>query len=210
MSDDINVNKITDKHKRRAEHIEDRLEKQGMGRDHAKKEALHRAVDELGYSAGGPHAAGESAKHANHERDTGSAATKSPTPANPEPGEDRGGPTRKSPPRRHSRPHPHITKLSRHDFRKRLSTGEVETLEILGREFQPGAGAHFSDDRTGDWTTHPKDVTVISHSRIVVERATHRDVPSDAPGPVAATLRVIVTCPYLPPVTHDATIEFLD
>src|SRR4051812_38232363 len=110
-------------------------------------------------------------------------------------------------------PHPRITKLGRHDFKKRLGPGEAETLEILGREFQPGAGVHLSDDRTGEWTTHPKDVTVTSHSRIVVERATHRDVPSvgeDEPGPVGATLRIIVTCPYLPPVTNDMTIAFLD
>jgi len=69
MSDELDVNQISDKQKRRAEHIEDRLEKQGMGHDHAKKEALRQAVDELGYSAGGAHAAGDSPKHANHERD---------------------------------------------------------------------------------------------------------------------------------------------
>lgn len=69
MSDDINVQKVSDKHKRRAEHIEDKLEKQGMGHDHAEKEALRQAVDELGYSAGGSQAAGEPHKHANHERD---------------------------------------------------------------------------------------------------------------------------------------------
>jgi hypothetical protein len=92
----------------------------------------------------------------------------------------------------------------------------VETLEILGHEFQPGAGVHLRDDRTGDWTTHPKDVTVISPSRILVERAIHRDVsPRGAEGegeprPVAATLRVTVSCPYLPPATNDITIEFLD
>jgi hypothetical protein len=69
MSDDINVNKISDKHKRRAEHIEDKLVKQGMGHDHAKKEALRQAVEELGYSDGGPHAAGEPPKHASHVDD---------------------------------------------------------------------------------------------------------------------------------------------
>lgn len=109
-------------------------------------------------------------------------------------------------------PHPSITRLGRHEFRKRLGRGEAESLEILGREFQPGAGVHLRDDRTGEWTTHPRDVTVTSHSRIVVERATHRDVPSeggDESGPVAATLQVIVTCPHLPPVVNDVTIEFL-
>lgn len=83
-------------------------------------------------------------------------------------------------------PHRSIARLGRHDFMKRLGPGEAETLEILGREFQPGAGVRLSDDRTGEWTTHPEDVTVVSPSRIVVERATHRDVPSgvgDGPGP---------------------------
>jgi len=69
MSDDINVHKVSDKQKRRAEHIEDKLEKQGMGRDHAEKEALRQAVDELGDSSGGGHSAGDSHKHANHEGD---------------------------------------------------------------------------------------------------------------------------------------------
>jgi len=69
MTDDINVHKVSDKQKRRAEHIEDKLEKQGMGRDHAEKEALRQAVDELGYNQGGTNAAADSPKHANHERD---------------------------------------------------------------------------------------------------------------------------------------------
>jgi hypothetical protein len=57
---------------------------------------------------------------------------------------------------------------------------------------------------------------VISRSRIVVERATHDDVPSvgdpdeGGTGPLAATLRVTVTCPYLPPVTNPFTVGFLD
>jgi hypothetical protein len=69
MSDNINIKKVSDKHKRRAAHIEDKLEKQGMGRDHAEKEALRQAVDELGHGAGGTNAAADSPKHANHERD---------------------------------------------------------------------------------------------------------------------------------------------
>jgi len=69
MSEDIQVNKVSDKQARRAEHIEDKLEKKGMGRDQAEKEGLKQAVDESGYSAGGANAAGESSKHANHERD---------------------------------------------------------------------------------------------------------------------------------------------
>ena len=112
------------------------------------------------------------------------------------------------------RPHPSIAGLDHHDFRKRLGPEGFETLEIAGAEFEPGAGVHLNDDRTGDWTTHPKDVTVASHSRIIVERATHADVPAGGPsgesGPVAATLRVTVTCPNLPPVTSPFTIEFID
>jgi len=68
MADDINVHKISDKHRRRSEHIEDKLERQGMGHDQAEEEALRQAVDELGPSAGGAHAAADSPKHANHER----------------------------------------------------------------------------------------------------------------------------------------------
>jgi hypothetical protein len=111
-------------------------------------------------------------------------------------------------------PHPSIAGLDHHDFRKCLGPDAFETLEVRGAEFQPGAGVHLSDDRTGQWTTHPKDVTVVSPSRFVVERATHADVPaggaSGERGPVAATLRVTVTCPNLSPVNNSFTIEFLD
>jgi len=69
MSERIDVNKVSDKDKRRAEQIEDKLEQKGVGQDQAKKEGLRQAVAERGYSAGGPNAAGESSKHANHERD---------------------------------------------------------------------------------------------------------------------------------------------
>jgi len=69
MSDDINIHKVSDKQKRRAEHIADKLEDKGLGHDQAKKEGLHQAVEELGYSAGGTHAAGDSPKHASGERD---------------------------------------------------------------------------------------------------------------------------------------------
>ncbi len=67
MSDEINVNKVSDKHKRRAEHIEHKLEKKGMGHDQAEKEGLRQAVDEMGYSAGRGNAAADSGKHANHQ-----------------------------------------------------------------------------------------------------------------------------------------------
>jgi len=69
MSDNIDVNKVSDKQARRAEHIEDRLEGKGLGHDQAEKEGLRQAVEETGYSAGGANAAGEGSKHADHERD---------------------------------------------------------------------------------------------------------------------------------------------
>jgi len=69
MSDDINVHKVSDQQKRRAEHIADKLEDKGLGHDQAEKEGLRQAVEERGYSAGGAHAAADSPKHANHERD---------------------------------------------------------------------------------------------------------------------------------------------
>jgi len=69
MSEDIRVNKVSDKQARRAEHVEDKLEKKGMGRDQAEKEGLEQAIREQGYSDGGANAAAESSKHANHERD---------------------------------------------------------------------------------------------------------------------------------------------
>jgi hypothetical protein len=69
MSDDVNVNKVSDKLKRRAEHIRDDLEAKGLGRAQAEQEAMRRALDEQGYAAGGSNTGGESSKHANHERD---------------------------------------------------------------------------------------------------------------------------------------------
>ena len=57
MSEHIDKNKIDDKTKRRAEHIEDRLEKKGMGRDEAEKRAIAEAMSEHpkpgGSSSGG-------------------------------------------------------------------------------------------------------------------------------------------------------------
>lgn len=69
MSEDIKVNKVSDAQKRRAEQIEHKLEKKGLGRDHAEKEALRQAVEETGYSTGGANSAGDTPKHANQERD---------------------------------------------------------------------------------------------------------------------------------------------
>lgn len=69
IGETVDVNKLSDRDKRRAEHIEDKLEEKGLGRDHAEKEALKEVVAERGYSAGGAHAASDTPKHANHERD---------------------------------------------------------------------------------------------------------------------------------------------
>jgi len=69
MSDDINVHKVSDKQERRAEHLKDKLERKGLGRDQAEKEGMRQAMDELGPSSGGSHAAADRPKHANHERD---------------------------------------------------------------------------------------------------------------------------------------------
>jgi len=69
MSDELDVNKISEKQKHRADQIKDRLENQGMGQDQAEKEGLRQVVAEQGQSASGANAAGESSKHANHERD---------------------------------------------------------------------------------------------------------------------------------------------
>jgi len=69
MSETIDVNKVSDKDRRRAEHIEDKLEEKGLGRDQAEKEGLRQAVGERGLGAGGSNAAGEASRHANHEQD---------------------------------------------------------------------------------------------------------------------------------------------
>jgi len=69
MSDDINVHKVSDKHVRRAEHIEQKLEKKGMGRDQAEKEATRQAVAEMGESTGGKNSGGDAPKHSHNEND---------------------------------------------------------------------------------------------------------------------------------------------
>lgn len=70
MADNLSPNKIDDKQERRAEHIADRLEKQGMGEDHAKKEAIRQAVaEEPGSMRGGGNAANEPKKDSSHVGD---------------------------------------------------------------------------------------------------------------------------------------------
>ena len=40
MANDVNVNRLDEKHKKAAEKLADKYEKQGMGHDHAKDQAL--------------------------------------------------------------------------------------------------------------------------------------------------------------------------
>jgi len=61
----VDKNKIGDAEKRRAEHIKDRLEDQGLGRDHAEKEALAAVAEER--NGGGPNSGGDPKQGANHE-----------------------------------------------------------------------------------------------------------------------------------------------
>ena len=68
----VDKNKIGDKQKRRAEHIEDNLEKKGVGQDEAEKRALAAVSEEA--SGGGANSGGDPKQGANHEggRRTGS------------------------------------------------------------------------------------------------------------------------------------------
>jgi len=61
----VNKNKITEKQERRAEHIKDRLEEKGIGRDEAEKRALSAVGQES--SGGGANSGGDPKKGANHE-----------------------------------------------------------------------------------------------------------------------------------------------
>ena len=69
----VDKNKISDAQKRQAEHIKDRLEDQGLGQDHAEKEALAAVAQEP--NRGGANSAGDPKKGVNHEgsRRNGSA-----------------------------------------------------------------------------------------------------------------------------------------
>ena len=61
MSNHLDVNKISDKQERKAEHLADKYEKQGMGHDQAKNQALSDV-------AGEPNGiGGDKPKHANHQ-----------------------------------------------------------------------------------------------------------------------------------------------
>jgi len=69
MADDVNIDKhkIGEKQKRRAEHIENKLEKQGVGQDEASKRALQEVAQEP--NSGGGNSAGDAKKGANQQGD---------------------------------------------------------------------------------------------------------------------------------------------
>lgn len=67
MSDEVNVHKISDKQQRQAEHLKDRLQDQGMGRDHAEQEALKTVAQQE--NTGGGNSAGDAKKGANQQGD---------------------------------------------------------------------------------------------------------------------------------------------
>lgn len=67
MPKETSPNKINRDQERRADQIESRLRKQGMGEDQAEKEALAQAVEEKpGGHGGGSHAGGEAKKDSSH------------------------------------------------------------------------------------------------------------------------------------------------
>lgn len=65
MPDDINPNKIGPKQEHRAEHLRDKLEDQGLGRDHAEKVAYREVAQDP--SHGGSSSGGDPAKNANQQ-----------------------------------------------------------------------------------------------------------------------------------------------
>lgn len=66
MAGEINPHKIDDKQERRAEHLKDRFEHQGMGQDQAGNRALEEVAGDL--NTGGGHSGGDAPKGANNER----------------------------------------------------------------------------------------------------------------------------------------------
>ncbi|GEM_PF-5409629 len=53
MGDSIDPHKISDKERRRAAQIKQRLQQQGIGEDEAEKRSIREAVEELRSGAGG-------------------------------------------------------------------------------------------------------------------------------------------------------------
>jgi len=54
MSDNIDVNQVSDKQARRAEHIEDKLENKGLGHDQAEKDGSSRPWRKPATAPAGP------------------------------------------------------------------------------------------------------------------------------------------------------------
>jgi hypothetical protein len=67
MRNEVDVNKISEKQERRAEHIEGRLRHQGVGREEAEKQAYQEVAGEQ--NTGGGNSAGDAPKHASQQRD---------------------------------------------------------------------------------------------------------------------------------------------
>lgn len=61
MSENINPHKIDKKQQRQADHIQDKLEHQGMGQDEARKRAQQEAAG--GGNTGGGNSGGDAPKH---------------------------------------------------------------------------------------------------------------------------------------------------
>jgi len=67
MAEELSPNKINEKQERRADHIKDKLRKQGVGEDEAEKRALQQAVEEdPGSLGGGSNSGGEAKKDSSH------------------------------------------------------------------------------------------------------------------------------------------------
>ena len=62
-SGSLSPNKISDREERRAENSQERLQKQGIGKDEAWQRALKMAAEEVHGGEGGGGAAGGGAKH---------------------------------------------------------------------------------------------------------------------------------------------------
>ena len=67
MSENINPHKIDDKQQRRADHLKDKFEDQGMGQDEARKRALEEVAGDL--NTGGHNGGGDKPKKADAHRD---------------------------------------------------------------------------------------------------------------------------------------------
>ena len=77
MSGEVNPHKIDDKQQRRAEHLKDKFEHQGMGQDEARKRAQEEVAHEG--NTGGGNSGGDPPKHRdNYRKDMGEEQTGGP------------------------------------------------------------------------------------------------------------------------------------